>query len=361
MTQSLLLIAAFVVGGAFTLFFERLGKDGLISLKIWKVLYKYVSVYLLVVIGFEGGAKLASEELLGILLPTTIAVAVASFLAIFVYQFFKSTNFFDDISGISIATHFGSVSLGTFVTGASFLQALGIPYRPSAAVWLAVIEFSSILMGMYLFKAKLETIKAILIKDKALTFLPFAIAFGYVFGGIAEYKIIDLLIHDIFRWILLLFLFLMGKSAVENLYHLKKDSRKILFFGIAIPVVISVTASSFGILLGYSEGDVFMFTLLAASCSTVVAPLSVKEILNSMYTDRVSEANRALFTSLVMSIGVTLPFNIVLGFRLFLYEYRLISQYRPLIYLGLTLPIAILIWARYFQSSLKNTPIKKRI
>lgn len=343
MSQTFLVITTFILGATFAVLIKKSKYDSLLNLSIWEYLYKFVGAYLLVVIGLEAGHKLAGESILEIWVPTLVGVAMSLFSAVFMYHFFKHTNFFDRMTGISVATHFGAVSIGTFFAGISLLDSLGIDYDHSAAIWLAAIELSAVVLGMVLLKAKASTIREVFLKDKALNLLPLALLVSYFLNKYFNVDPMALQIDKLFDPMVLVCLFLLGKVAGGYVTFLGRNSLKIIVFGIMVPIIVSWFASACGMILGYSQGDVFIFSLLAASCSTVIAPLSVKEILNSMYTGKTEEADRAISTSLAISIGVTLPFNILFGFELFFYEQKFFTAFPELKTLAIIFPFLILI------------------
>src|SRR5690606_7812693 len=100
----------------------------------------------------------------------------------------------------------------------------------------------------------------------------------------------------------------MGLLAATAVGSLRKYGLFIVVFGIAFPLFASVVGCVLGLALGLSVGGTAMLGILAASCSYIAVPAAMRL--------SVPEANPAL--SLAASLGVTFPFNIVLGIPLYL-------------------------------------------
>ena len=81
----------------------------------------------------------------------------------------------------------------------------------------------------------------------------------------------------------------------------------LVIFGVATPVVLGVLGAVVGRLIGLSLGGTALLATLAASASYIAAPTAMRIA--------VPEANPAV--SLAGSLGVTFPFNIIVGIPLY--------------------------------------------
>ena len=117
----------------------------------------------------------------------------------------------------------------------------------------------------------------------------------------------DLLFGKLFYGILALFLIEMGYTVSEKWVALKQHGFFILGFGVIMPMVSGGLAMILGTTLGLSLGGTVILTILGASASYIAVPAAIKV--------SVPEANLSL--SLGSSLGVTFPFNIIVGIPLF--------------------------------------------
>ncbi|MFK7785324.1 MAG: sodium-dependent bicarbonate transport family permease, partial [Crocinitomicaceae bacterium] len=119
------------------------------DLKIPDSSSKFISIYLLLSIGFKGGQELSHSGLtaevfwsmlLGLLLATVIPVIA----------FFILKRKFSISNSGAIAASYGSVSAVTFVTATSFLDFEAIPYSGHMIAVMALMEAPAIIVGILL-------------------------------------------------------------------------------------------------------------------------------------------------------------------------------------------------------------------
>ena len=112
---------------------------------------------------------------------------------------------------------------------------------------------------------------------------------------------------DPFQGVLCLFLLEMGRVAAGRLQDLRTSGPFLFGFSIAIPIVHGILGVVLGSWSGLSEGGAFALGLLAASASYIAAPAAVRL--------SIPEANPSLYLTPVL--GVTFPFNLIVGIPLF--------------------------------------------
>jgi hypothetical protein len=136
---------------------------------------------------------------------------------------------------------------------------------------------------------------------------------GMIIGMIAtdkQWQQISPFYEGLFRGMLMLFLLEMGMTAAKQIKAFRQVGTFMAGFGIIMPIihgVIGVTLASFA---GLSVGGAFVFGAICASASFIDAPAACRASL--------PDANPGIY--LTSSLGVTLPFNLLVGLPLY-YQY----------------------------------------
>jgi hypothetical protein len=111
-----------------------------------------------------------------------------------------------------------------------------------------------------------------------------------------------------FMGVLSLFLLDMGMEAARRIGDFKKVGPLLLVFGIAMPLLGGLVGLAVGHwLLGFGVGGMLLVAVLGASASYIAVPPAMRLAI--------PEASPALF--LTLSLGVTFPFNIIVGIPLY--------------------------------------------
>ncbi|MBS3785448.1 MAG: sodium-dependent bicarbonate transport family permease, partial [Gammaproteobacteria bacterium] len=121
-------------------------------------------------------------------------------------------------------------------------------------------------------------------------------------------KPIEPLFFDLFQGVLALFLLEMGLITASHLGVLRRYGLFLAAFGVLMPLFGSVIGTMLGGLLGFSVGGMMLLATLAASASYIAVPAAMRI--------SVPEANPTL--SLAASLGITFPFNVLIGIPLYL-------------------------------------------
>ncbi|WP_240695893.1 sodium-dependent bicarbonate transport family permease [Candidatus Chloroploca sp. Khr17] len=85
---------------------------------------------------------------------------------------------------------------------------------------------------------------------------------------------------------------------------------RMVAFGTLMPIVMGILGGTLGALAGLSVGGSFILAAIAASASYIDAPAAVRATF--------PQANPSIY--LTSSLGITLPFNLIIGLPL-LYAY----------------------------------------
>jgi hypothetical protein len=182
---------------------------------------------------------------------------------------------------------------------------------------LTVLEVPAILIGIVLAqglaqRSRLGPVAHEVLLGKSIVLLIGGLLIGWIAGPDGIVSISPLFI-DLFKGILALFLLEMGLITAAQFGSLKKYGVFLVAFGIGMPLVFSVIGTGLGWLLGLSVGGTAMLATLAASASYIAVPAAMRI--------SVPEANPTL--SLGASLGITFPFNVLLGIPLY---YALAAQ-----------------------------------
>ena len=281
------------------------------DLKVPEQIAKALALYLLLAIGFKGGAGMAAYGLDGALLASLAAGAVISFLLPFLaFGLFRALTRLPRVDAASAAAHYGSISIVTFIAASGALSVAGIASEGFMVAVAAVMESPAILAGLLLARGgetESETAGAIPWREIALNgsivLLLGAFAVGWITGAEGFAKI-EPFIADPFQGVLCLFLLDMGLVAGRGL----RESRDVLrpgliCCGLLLPVIGGAIGLGAGWMIGLSAGGTALLATLSASASYIAVPAAMRVAL--------PEARPAV--SLTLSLGLTFPFNLIIG------------------------------------------------
>ncbi len=276
---------------------------------------KFISLYLLLSIGFKGGQELSHSDFD---LEIVYALLFGVFLALIVpiYTFFILKKKLTTSNAGAIAAAYGSVSAVTFVTAISFLEIEKIEFGGHMVAVMALMEAPSIIIGVLLMalfrKDKSDKIKMGSIIKHSLTNGSVLLIMGsLVIGFLAseqQAQGIKPFTTDIFKGFLAVFLLDMGITSGKKLKAFLKKGWFALLFAIIIPLINGCTVAVVSGLLTDSIGNRFLFAILAASASYIAVPAAMRLAA--------PKASPGLY--IPMALAVTFPFNITLGMPLYM-------------------------------------------
>lgn len=277
---------------------------------------KFISLYLMFSIGFKGGLELSHSTFdLEILWSLLFGVFLALFVP--VYTYFILRRKFSVANSGAIAAAYGSVSAVTFVTAVSFLELEQIPFGGHMVAVMALMEAPSIIIGVllmsYFQKNKKDKISLSGVVRHSLTNGSVLLILGsLVIGFLAsdqQARGIEPFTTDIFKGFLAVFLLDMGITSGKKLADFLKKGWFAFWFAIIIPVINGITVAIVSSVFTDSDGNRFLFAILAASASYIAVPAAMRLAA--------PKANPSLY--LPMALAITFPFNITLGMPLYLY------------------------------------------
>ena len=288
-----------------------LGSD----LEIPQPLPKFFSLYLLLSIGFKGGAELHKSGLTAEI-GWTLAAAVLMALLVPCWAFFVLRRKMDVPNAAAVAAAYGSVSAVTFIAAAAFLSQMGIPSGGHMIAALALMESPAIIIGIalvrWLRKDGGTTFSWVhLLRDAfangSVLLLCGALVIGMLTGENGS-KALSPFTSDIFRGMLCLFLLDMGLVSGRQLGGIRKLGLFPVAFAVLAPLVNAAAAIGIAHTLGLGRGDALLFTVLCASASYIAVPAAMRL--------SVPDANPGIYVT--MALALTFPFNIILGLPLYL-------------------------------------------
>lgn len=287
------------------------------DLAIPEAIAKSLALYLLLSIGFRGGAEVGHYGLNASLLIAIAAGVTLSFaMPIVAYAILRSGTSLSITDAASIAAHYGSISAVTFVAVTGILSQLAIPYDGYLVAVAAAMETPAIFTALILAKRNNaqvgEGAPPQFFREVAFNGAVFILLGSFAIGAITGQRGFTLLkpfILDPFAGILCLFLLDMGLVAGRGLKQgWRHLSVPVTAFAIVIPLIGATLAAVMAATIGLSVGNTAVLITLAASASYIAAPAAMRLALPA--------ANPAL--ALTLSLGVTFPFNLLIGIPLYI-------------------------------------------
>lgn len=276
---------------------------------------KFISLYLMLSIGFKGGQELSHSDLnFEILWSLLFGIILA--IVVPIYTYFILRRKFNVANAGAIAASYGSVSAVTFVTAISFLEIEQIDFGGHMVAVMALMEAPSIIVGLLLIsiydKENAITIFMGKVVKHALTNGSVLLILGsLVVGFLAseeQAQGIKPFTTNIFKGFLAVFLLDMGITSGKKLSSFLKKGWFALIFAIVVPIINGCLVAMASSLFTESEGNRLLFAILAASASYIAVPAAMRIA--------VPRANPSLY--LPMALAITFPFNITLGMPLYL-------------------------------------------
>jgi len=298
------------------LFFFILGIIGALArsdLRIPREITDAMSIYLLLAIGLKGGIKLHQTGLQGVFWPLCITLAIGVIIPMVAYFILRRFGRFSVVDSAAIAAHYGSTSVITFAVAQAYLNNRGIEHEPELVVLMVAMEIPAILVGLMLarllagghsvpWRKSLQEV----ILGKSVLLLLGGLLVGWV-NGPERLEQTSWFFSQPFRGVLALFMIGMGVSAAQRIAEIKNVGAFLLVFAVVMPICNCVLGLVGGVLAGFSEGGVMLMGVISASASYIAAPAAVRVAL--------PDANPAVY--MVASLGITFPFNVLLGIPLY--------------------------------------------
>lgn len=278
------------------------------DVRVPEQIYQFLSIYLLFGIGLKGGHSLKSVTFEEVLAPAITTVVAGALIPVFAFLSLRLIKTLSVTDRGSIAAHYGSTSLVTFSAALLFLESNSIFVEGFAPALLTLMEIPGLIVGIYLGSRTpgsavkwSETLKEVLFGKTVL------LLFGGLFIGAVSsnegYEKVSPFFVGLLSGLLVLFLMHLGYLAGINFSEVRKVGKPLVVFGLVFPLIVGVGGVALGGAIGLSVGGATILGVLCASASYIAAPAAVGVAL--------PKANATL--ALMSSIGVTFPFNLIIG------------------------------------------------
>lgn len=309
-------VIAFLVAGVATL--------ARFDIRLPDALYPVLSSYLLLAIGIKGGRALGQSDLSELWRPLIAVLVLGTVTPLIAFALFRRIGRVGRIDAAALAAHYGSVSAVTFTVVLATLDARGDEYEGFLSGLLAVLEVIGIIVALAMARrgrgsgadAGSGWNEAVLevLRGRSITLLLAGIAVGLLVGD-ERLTPTDPLFVGLFSGALTLFLVEMGVVAAERLRDARDAGWRVVMLGIVVPLVNGALGAVLGSLAGLSTGGTAVVATLGASASYIAAPAAVRIALPS--------ASPGLYVS--ASLGITFPFNVIVGVPLYIAFAELIT------------------------------------
>lgn len=317
------------------------------NLEIPPQISRFLSLYLLMALGLKGGFALAHSGLSAdVVRSLACAVALAVIVPLIGYRLLR--RLVSGYDAAALAATYGSVSAVTFITAVQYLESRGLPYGGHMAAAMALMESPAIVMAV-LFANTLRrgTVSSNLVNagqgtatlalgtgggtaalaaaggpapiplrkilhesftDGAQLLLLGAMVIGFVTGESGKAVMAPFSI-DLFKGMLAFFLLDMGLMAARNFAGLKGQSPWLLAYALLAPIAHAALGLALAAAVGVPMQDAALLMVLAASASYIAVPAVLRYAI--------PEAKPSLYFG--MSLGLTFPFNILVGIPLYVH------------------------------------------
>jgi uncharacterized protein len=298
------LVSVGVLAFAFGFLAARIKSD----VRVPEQIYQFLSIYLLFGIGLKGGHSLKNVSFEEVFAPAITTIVAGALIPVVAYMSLRLIKTLSVVDRGSIAAHYGSTSLVTFSAALLFLESNSIFVEGFAPALLTLMEIPGLIVGIYLGSRKSgsevkwsETLKEVLLGKTVLL-----LCGGLFIGAVSTnegYEKVNPFFGGLLSGFLVLFLLHLGYLAGLNFSEVRKVGKPLIVFALFFPLIIGVVGVAIGELIGLSVGGATVFGVLCASASYIAAPAAVHVAL--------PKANATL--ALMSSIGVTFPFNLIVG------------------------------------------------
>jgi len=281
------------------------------DLRLPEPVYQALSIYLLLGIGIKGGVSLSESSFSDVALPLLVTIVLGVLIPVLAFVGLRLTSRLDAVNRGALAAHYGSTSLVTFTAALVFLDTVSVSYEGFVTTLLATMEVPGIIVGLLLAARGAtktvtwsETLREVL-AGRSIVLLVGGLGVGFVTGA-NGFEGIEPLFGGLFAGILTLFLLELGIVAGRRLRDIRAGGWPLVAFGIWFPLVAGSLGVMGGALSGLGLGGATVLGVMSASASYIAAPAAVRLAL--------PEASPGIY--LTAALGVTFPFNLVLGIPL---------------------------------------------
>lgn len=280
------------------------------DLRLPDPIHTWISTYLLLAIGLKGGHSLKGVDIQSLASPVLLTIVCGA--AIPVVVFFSGTRFMKltAIDAGSVAAHYGSVSVVTFTSAMVFAAEANFDVEPFMTSLVAILEIPGIVVALILTSMKSAGVEWKVAVHEVLTGRSVLLLVGgLVIGAVSSdnsFVRVEPFFVGMFSGLLTLFLLDMGANVATRFKKQGRIPLRLAAFAVLFPICAGLIGILGGHAIGLSIGGAAVFGTMVASASYIAAPAATRIAL--------PQADSGL--SLGLALGVTFPFNLLVGIPL---------------------------------------------
>ena len=297
------------------------------DLSVPEAVAKGMSLYLLLAIGFKGGAGVAAHGIDAKLIAAFIAgILLSAVIPMIAFRLLTATSALSRVDAAAVAGHYGSISIVTFLAATQAISIAGLSAEPYMVAVAAAMETPAIITALWLAASSRSNtengdapgfngsaLREIFLNG-SIVMLTGAFIIGLIAGEPGLQKISAFIVAP-FQGVLCLFLLDMGLVAGRGLRGARQHlAFPVVAFGVYMPLIGATLGLLAGTAIGLSAGGVTLLATLCASASYIAVPAAMRLAL--------PDANPSIY--LPLSLGVTFPFNLAIGIPIYIFLAQLI-------------------------------------
>lgn len=279
---------------------------------------KFLGIYLMFGLGLKGGSSIAHcTDIQNAMMLILVAVVLSFALPFIAKKFMDWTTSYDAATKIAVSAHYGSVSVVTFMIATHVLECSNISYESSFTAVTAAMEGPAIMAAILMMNLskstgskgfKMGELLHHMFFNGAILVLMGAFIIG-LFSSEDSLKSVSGFFATPFKGVLCLFLLDMGLLVGKKLRTTHTIEFGELFCALALPLVNASVGFIVGYLLNLTPGGIFLLMTLCASASYIAVPAAMRVAI--------PQANPGVYVT--MALGITFPFNLLIGLPLYLW------------------------------------------
>jgi hypothetical protein len=251
---------------------------------------------------------------------TIVGIIIGLIQPLIHYFILKKTTTLDKETAAVVAAEYGSISIVTFITAVTFLNERAIMYGRFMPAIAGIMEIPALITGLWLVKHQKNkqdgtgivqlagSIIHAIATCKKLSFIFIGFFAGLILSKYPMPHISNAIIWP-FTIMLVLFMIDIGIKIIKQKSAIRQFSPALLAFALYMPII----NGCIGLLIAHQFaehlGSVLLFAVLVSSASYIAVP--------AVMSTQAPNAQEAVY--LPLSLGVTLPFNILFGIPLYYY------------------------------------------
>lgn len=273
-----------------------------------------LSSYILLSIGLKGGFELSHHISYDLMTQVAVIMGMGVAATLLYWGWLRLCSMYSHQESIVLAAHYGSVSIATYAVAGVMLTARNVTFAPYFPLFVSVLEFPAIIVGNILLavthKKKFNILRVIqqIFACRSLQILLSAICLGALFRDALAWFVIPIFFTP-FQWILGIFLFEMGIVVGSQVAEMMSEWKTVVFMALSLSLIGMLLGLLTAIVLQFGVGDTALLMTMGASASYIAVPASLRSSTNTLSLSR----------ALIHALGVSFPFNIMVGIPFYIW------------------------------------------